>query len=130
MIVLDASAALDWLLRTHAGVQIEKRIYARNETLHSPHLLDLEVAQVLRRLVREGTISERRGDEALRDLLALRINRYPHFIFLSQIWHQRHNLSAYDAAYIALAERLSAPVITRDARLAATPGHTARVELF
>jgi len=130
MIVLDASAAVDWLLQTSAGLQIEKRIYSRNETLHSTHLLDLEVAQVLRRLVREGTISARRGDEALRDLLALRISRYPHFVFLPRIWKHRHNLSAYDAAYVALAEKLSAPLVTRDARLSAASGHGAQVELF
>lgn len=130
MIVLDASAAIDWLLQTSAGLQIEKRIYSRAETLHSPHLLDLEVAQVLRRLVREGTISGRRGQEALSDLLALRITRYPHFPLLPRIWQHRHNLSAYDAAYVTLAERLGAPLITRDARISAASGHTARVELF
>ena len=64
MIVLDASAAVDWLLQTSAGRQIEERIYARNDSLHAPHLLDLEVAQVLRRLVREAVISARRADEA------------------------------------------------------------------
>lgn len=130
MIVLDASAAVDWLLQTGAGLQIEKRIYSRNETLHSPHLLDLEVAQVFRGLVRGGTISARRGDEALRDLLALRIARYPHSVFLTRIWQHRHNLSAYDAAYVVLAEWLSAPLVTRDSRLSAASGHAARVELF
>jgi predicted nucleic acid-binding protein len=130
VIVLDASAVVDWLLQTGAGLQIEKRIYSRNESLHSPHLLDLEVAQVLRRLVREGTISARRGDEALDDLVALRLARYPHFVFLPQIWQHRHNLSPYDAAYVVLAERLAAPLITRDARLSAASGHAARVELF
>lgn len=130
MIVLDASAAVDWLLQTSAGLQIEKRIYSRNETLHSPHLLDLEVAQVFRRLVREGTISARRGDEALGDLLVLRIARYPHYVFLPRIWHLRHNFSAYDAAYIVLAEKLGAPLVTRDTRLSTASGHAARVEVF
>jgi predicted nucleic acid-binding protein len=72
----------------------------------------------------------RRGDEALHDLQALRVSRYPHFLFLPQIWQLRHNLSAYDAAYVVLAERLGAPLVTRDARLSAASGHAVRVELF
>ncbi|MGO9085406.1 MAG: type II toxin-antitoxin system VapC family toxin [Candidatus Sulfotelmatobacter sp.] len=130
MIVLDASAAVDWLLQTAAGKRIEKRIYTRNETLHAPHLLDLEVTQTLRRLVREGIISARRADEAVHDLLDLRIARYPHFVFLPRIWQHRHNLTAYDAAYVALAEKLGAALVTRDARLAAASGHAAQIELF
>ncbi|MGA2859637.1 MAG: type II toxin-antitoxin system VapC family toxin, partial [Candidatus Sulfotelmatobacter sp.] len=108
MIVLDASAAVDWLLQTSAGRRIEKRIYSGNETLHAPHLLDLEVMQVLRRLALQGVVSVRRADEAVRDLLDLRLTRYPHLVFLPRIWQLRHNLSAYDAAYIVLAEQLGA----------------------
>lgn len=130
MIVLDASAAVEWLLQTSPGLQIEKRIYSRNESLHSPHLLDVEVAHVLRRLVSSGRISAQRGEEALRDLQALRITRYAHDVFLVRIWHYRQNLSAYDAAYVALAEDLGAPLITRDKRLSLASGHAARVELF
>ena len=130
MIVLDASAVLDWLLRTPVGQRIERRIYSRNDTLHAPHLVDLEVTQVLRRLVREGSVFARRANEAVQDLLDLRIVRYPHFVLLPRIWQHRHNLSAYDAAYVALAEQLDAPLITRDARLAGSPGHGAQIELF
>lgn len=130
MIVLDASAAVEWLLQTTSGMLIEKRIFSRSESVHAPHLLDLEVLQVLRRLSRERLISEKRADEALSDLLSLRIARYPHVIFLSRIWQQRHNLSAYDAAYVALAERLGATLVTRDARLSAAAGHFASIELF
>jgi predicted nucleic acid-binding protein len=130
VIVLDASAAVDWLLQTAAGQHIEKRIYSRNESLHAPHLLDLEVAQVLRRLAREGSVSARRADEAIRDLADLRVTRYPHFVLLPWIWQHRHNFSAYDAAYVALAEKLGAALVTRDARLASAPGHTAAIELF
>jgi predicted nucleic acid-binding protein len=130
LIVLDASAAIDWLLQTAAGRQIESRIYARPESLHAPHLLDLEVAQVLRRLVRESAVSAQRADQALQDLLSLRLARYPHFIFLPHIWRLRHNLSAYDAAYIALAEKLGATLLTRDARLASASPRTVNIELF
>lgn len=130
MIVLDASAAVDWLLQTSAGQRIESRICARNESLHTPHLLDLEVAQVFRRLVREGTITPRRAEEAIEDLLALRITRYPHFVLLPRIWKLRHNFSSYDAAYIVLAEKLGAPLISRDRGLASGSGHGALVELF
>jgi predicted nucleic acid-binding protein len=130
MIVLDASAAIDWLLQTPAGRQIEKRIYQQSESLHAPHLLDLEVSQVLRRLVREVTLSASRAEEAINDLLDLRIHRYPHYIFLSRIWQLRHNLSAYDAAYVALAEQLDATLVTRDARLASASGHAAHVQVF
>jgi predicted nucleic acid-binding protein len=129
VIVLDASAVLDWLLRTPAGQGIDHRI-GNGESLHAPHLLDLEVAQVLRRLVREGSVTARRADEALHDLLDLRIARYPHFVLLPRIWQLRHNLSAYDAAYVALAETLDAPLITRDRRLASDSGHKAAVEVF
>ena len=130
MIVLDASAAIDWLLQTRVGQLIEKRIYARTESLHAPHLLDLEVTQVLRRLARDRTISNPRADAAIQDLLRLRIARYPHLILLPRIWRHRHHLSAYDAAYVALAEQLGAALITRDARLAAASGQTAKIELF
>ena len=130
MIVLDASAAVEWLLQTSFGQRIEKRIYARSETLHAPHLLDLEVTQVLRRLTEQGIVTRTRADEAVRDLLDLRVTRYPHLILLPRIWQLRHNFSAYDAAYIVLAEKLSAPLLTRDGRLAAASGHGANVELF
>ena len=130
MIVLDASAAVDWLLHTPAGLQIEKRIYSRNESLHAPHLIDVEVAQVLRRLAREKTVSVDRAAEAIEDLLDLRLVRYPHFVLLPRIWQLRNNFSAYDAAYVALAEQLDATLITRDAGMSSAPGHNASMELF
>ncbi len=130
MIVLDASATVDWLLQTSAGQRIERRIYSAKESLHAPHLLDIEVAQVLRRLVREGALPARRAEEAVQDLLDLQLTRYPHFALLPRIWQLRHNLSAYDAAYVGLAEKLRASLITCDKRLAAAPGHGAIMELF
>lgn len=130
MIVLDVSATVDWLLQTTAGQRIEHRIFSAKESLHAPHLLDIEVTQVLRRLVREGAVSANRASEAVQDLLDLQLIRYPHFVLLPRIWQLRQNLSAYDAAYIGLAERLRAPLITRDKRLAAAPGNAAVIELF
>lgn len=130
MIVLDASATVDWLLQTSAGRHIEQRIYSAKNSLHAPHLLDIEVTQVFRRLVREGAVSAQRADEALQDLLDLRLVRYPHWLVLPRVWQLRHNLSAYDAAYVALAEKLGAPLITRDGRLAIASGHAATIELF
>ena len=130
MIVLDPSAAIDWLLQTSAGQRIEQLIYSHSESLHAPHFLDLEVGQVLRRLVREGAVSAHRADQAIEDLLDLRMTRYPHGILLPRIWQLRHNLSAYDAAYVVLAEKLGAPLVTRDGRLASASGHAVPIELF
>jgi predicted nucleic acid-binding protein len=134
VIVLDASAAIDWFLQTAVGKQIENRIYSRGESLHAPHLLDLEVARVLRRLERQDVIFPQRADQAIQDLLDLRITRYPHFVFLPRIQRLRHELSAYDAAYVALTEKLGGTLLTRDARLASAcslvSARGVKVELF
>ena len=127
MIVLDASVVIDWLIRSPAAQRIESRIFSRNQSLHAPELLDLEVVQVLRRLVREDTLSTSSAETAIEDLLDMRITRYPHSVLLPGIWQLRHNLSAYDAAYVVLAEKLGATLLTRDARLASAPGHGATV---
>ena len=104
-------------------------IFAANETLHAPHLIDLEIAQVLRRYVRSAVISAERGAEALTDLVDFPLTRYPHFVLLTRIWQMRHGLTAYDAAYLALAEALDAPLITRD-RALARAGSQVRVEVI
>ena len=130
MIVVDASAVIEVLLNTPAGVRVADRLFADGETLHAPHLLDLEVAQVLRRYALSAELDAARGAQALEDLAALPVNRYPHDVLLPRIWELRHTVTAYDAAYVALAEALAAPLVTRDAGLAASRGHAARIELF
>jgi predicted nucleic acid-binding protein len=129
VIVIDASALVEALLRMPAAEAIRKRLFAPEQTLNAPHLLDLEVAQVLRRYSSRGQIEEERGRAALADLADFRMRRYSHDFLLPRIWELRDNLSAYDAAYVALAEMLGAPLITRDRRLAAAAGHRARIEL-
>lgn len=127
MIVLDASALLEVLLQTPAAGAIEARL-AEN-SLHVPHLIDVEAAQVIRRLVAAKQLDPVRGQMALADLADTPLRRYPHTPLLSRIWELRDNLTAYDAAYVALAEALDAPLLTRDRRLAAAAGHGARIEL-
>lgn len=129
MIVLDASAGLELLLGTGAGTKIARRIARPRETIHAPHLLDIEVAHVLRRLQLGGELEEERGRQALEDLADLDVERHAHHDFLPRVWELRRNLTAYDAIYLALAEALGAPLLTLDRRLAMSPGHRARIEL-
>jgi predicted nucleic acid-binding protein len=129
LIVVDASAILEVLLQTPEASRVSRRIFATGETLHAPHLLDLEIAQVLRRYFRLGVISADRGADALADLSDLPLHRYPHFVLLPRIWQLRHNLTAYDAAYLALAEALDAPLVTRDRALASV-GAKVRVDVL
>jgi predicted nucleic acid-binding protein len=129
MIVLDASAAIEVLLATEAGARCAPRLFAPGESLHAPHLIDVEVAQVLRRYSAAGELSEERGRGALADLSAMPLERYPHEPLLQRAWELRRKLTAYDAVYVALAEALEAPLLTRDARLARSRGHRARIEL-
>ena len=129
MIVVDASAVLDVLLRTGRAAGVEARIFRRTETLHAPHLLDLEVLQVLRRYAQRD-MSLDRAQLAISDFLDFPITRYPHDLFVHRIWEMRTRLTAYDAAYVALAEALDAPLLTCDARLARSRGHSARIELI
>lgn len=130
MIVLDASAVLELLLRGPGSEAVERHIASEDETLHAPHLLDLEIAQVLRRFCATEGLEPDRAWHALRDLRDLDIERYPHEPMLDRIWELRENITAYDAAYLALAEALGARLLTFDARLARAPGHRATIALL
>jgi len=129
MIVVDASALFETLLRRPNAEAVERRLFDPSETLHAPYLLDLEVAQVLRRYAANGEIDGERGRMALADLADFPLRRYPHEFLLPRIWDLRQNLTAYDAVYVALAEALEALLLTCDRRLATAPGHRARVEV-
>ena len=131
MIVLDASAVIGVLLDPGSGAErIRERIESPGESLHAPHVMDLEVLHALRRQALRGVLSPRRSAEALEDLANITFVRYPHTSLMQRIWDLRENLTAYDAAYVALAEALDAPLVTMDARLAQAPGHNVAVELY
>jgi predicted nucleic acid-binding protein len=129
VIVLDASAAIELVLRTPTGLEIETRILTPEESLHAPHLIDLEVVQVLRRYVLHEDLDADRALEALHDFTDLPLERYPHRPFAERVWELRRNLTAYDGAYVALAEVLDAPLVTVDGPLARSSGHRAQIEV-
>jgi predicted nucleic acid-binding protein len=118
VIVVDASAILELLLNRPAAVAISERLLHPAETLHAPQLLDVEVLQVLRRFNIGRELSDERGTEAVRNFRAMPIERYPHELLLDHIWSLRRNVTAYDAAYVALAQLLDCPLLTADRRLA------------
>jgi predicted nucleic acid-binding protein len=128
-IVLDASATITLLMPPRGPLGLVQLIFTPDHSLHAPHLLDIEVTQTIRRFAASGAIDEALASAALTNLADLPINRYDHLALLPRIWALRHNLSAYDATYVALAELLGATLITRDKRLANAAGMRARVEI-
>jgi predicted nucleic acid-binding protein len=129
MIVVDASALLEVLLRTPAAAAVDQRLFQPGQTLHAPHLVDAEIVQVIRRYAANGEISAERGRLALDDFAGFRVHRYSHDVLLPRVWDLRHNLTAYDAVYVALAEALDATLLTRDRRLAAAASHHVRIDV-
>jgi predicted nucleic acid-binding protein len=130
VIVVDASALLEFLLQTSVGARVEARLFRDEDELHAPHLLDVEVVQGLRRLVRTGEVASVRADEAIADLTDLDLHRHAHVDLVARAWKLRDNISAYDAMYVALAEASEATIITCDGPLAKAPGHHARIEVI
>jgi predicted nucleic acid-binding protein len=130
VIVADASAVVELLLGGETAAPVATRLLDPAETVHVPHLLDVEVAQALRRYALSRELDPERGMNALADLGDLPFRRYPHTMLLDRAWELRRSVSAYDAVYIALAEALEAPLLTRDRRLARSHGHFARIELI
>jgi len=131
VIVADASALLEFLRQTPLFTRVEaSRLFRDEDEFHSPHLVDVEVTQGLRRLVRAREVSADRAAEAIADLADLDLHRHPHIDLLTRAWKMRANVTAYDAIYVVLAEALDAPIVTCDAPFAKAPGHRARIEVI
>lgn len=118
---------VEWLLRGPRAAEIERRIFDVEAEAHAPHLIDIEVAHVLRRLQRLGEMTARRGREALQDLADAPLRRVSHQPLLPRIWDLRANFSAYDASYVTLAEALDGALVTLDAKLAKAAATFVRV---
>jgi predicted nucleic acid-binding protein len=131
VIVLDASAAAAVLLNLgSSAARIRERMAESDDDLHVPHLFEVEVLSVLRSYFLRGELSRERARLVLNRLSTLRLSRYPHTALLYRVWELRENVTVYDAAYIALAETLDAPLVTTDARLARAPGIRAAVDVY
>lgn len=111
-VVIDNSALVNWLIYGAASTEWD------DTTLEAPSLIDYEFAHVLRRAVHLGHVRESEGREVLEAFLELSITRHPARPILRGIWSHRHDLSAYDASYVALAQALGIPLLTADRRLA------------
>lgn len=108
---------IELLLRTEIGAEVEPHMLGNGASLHAPELLDYEVLSALRRRELRGQIGAVRASEALQDLRAIPIELYPTRPFQERVWNLRHNLTAADALYAALAETIDAPLLTTDAAL-------------
>jgi predicted nucleic acid-binding protein len=129
VIVLDASALVELLLDTTAGRRVGMLIGDPALGIHAPHLIDVEAISALRRFARDGLIKNDEAASAIEDLLALDLQRHSHEGLLARCWSLRKNVSVYDAMYVALAEALSATLVTCDGRLGRAPGTKIRVEV-
>ena len=118
--VVDASAAAEYLLRTPLGQTLEDLL--EEASLLAPALLDAEVLAVLRRAVLQGKLEEHRARVALQDLADWQVDRIPHTALLREAWKHRHNVSAYDALYVAVAGLYEVPLLTADGPLSRAPG--------
>jgi predicted nucleic acid-binding protein len=129
VLVVDTSALLEALVAREPARGLVERL-AGDGDLHAPHLIDIEMLHALRRLTIRGELTEDRAADARADFRELALVRYPHVELSDRIWELRHNLTPYDAAFVALAESLDVPLVTCDARLATAPGVAAQIELF
>ena len=128
MAVLDASFLITALLDRDAREGLILRRVGGSETLHAPELVDLEIHQALRRILRQGIASLAECERGLANLALLRLSRHSHADLLKRVWALRDSMSAYDATYVALAERLGMRMLTGDLRLANAHGSRAVIE--
>ena len=129
MNVVDASVLVEFLTAGEHREAAESAI-GREPWVWAPAVVDAEIGQALRRQVRGGEISARKAGEALGDLLEMRLQKVPHRHLIDRAWQLRDNVSFYDGLYVALAEALGSPLVTRDARLARASGLKAEIELI
>jgi predicted nucleic acid-binding protein len=117
VIVADASTVVAALFSDGMAREIVQR-----EQVQAPHLIDSEVAHVLRARVRRQVIAATTGWDLLHRFRWMAITRHGTFAMLDRVWELRDNLTAYDAAYVALAEAIDCPLVTADARISRAPG--------
>ena len=125
MIVLDASVVVELLTNGEGADSIRHDLASCSDSFIAPHLLDIEVISALRRLAGGQRLDSHRSEQFIEGLAMLPAERYGHEPLLGRIWELRHNFSAYDAAYIALAEETGSVLYTCDEKL--RKGHRARV---
>lgn len=130
MIIVDASAVVELLLRTQKGLRIAARLAEDGGPFRAPALVDPEVMQALRDLVRRGAIQLVHAEAALVLFADSPLQRVPHDVLLARMWALRDNLTSYDATYVALAELSKCTLLTCDGPLSRSPGHRATIELF
>lgn len=129
MIVVDASALVEVLTRSPVAGTVEDFLMRNQDGLHAPHLLDIECAHVIRRYVQLGIMESRHAQASISGLQNFRLVRHSHVPLLGRVWDLREVFSAYDATYVALAESLHAPLLTRDARLARSAAKYVKMQL-
>ena len=129
MLVVDTSAVLHALVASAPSPELLD-LLGTDRDLQAPHLIDVELLHALRRLWLSGELSEERAEDLRTDYRDLALVRWPHDVLADRVWELRHNLTAYDATFVALAEALGAPLVTCDGRLSTAPGHGASVRLF